>query len=154
MTSLRALANRRMTLIRSARATLAGDYDATPKTLGNPPKIEGSIGNRNIVSQSHSLGSETMRLRIDTATESQGLSPVSRSRDNETEAVPVGPTARAATMRLPPSWADPTALPSPGSWCACCHLGRWWTEAAEPRGWRCWTCHPPPVGNLAVEIAT
>ncbi len=154
MTSLRALANRRMTLIRTARATLAGDYDPAPQTPAILPKIEASSGNCNVVSQSHSLGGETMRLRIDTAIESQGLMPVSCSRDNETESVPVGSTARAAAMRLPPSWADPAALPAPGSWCACCHGGRWWAEAVEPRGWRCWTCHQPPAGILIVEAST
>jgi hypothetical protein len=146
MTGLRALANRRITLIRTARATLAGNFDRTPQTPANPPNIEALNGNRNGVSQSHSLGGETMRLRIDTAIKSHGLTSVSRSRDDETAPVPVEPGARTAAMRLPPSWADQTALPAPGSWCACCHMGRWWIEATEPRGWRCWTCHPPSAG--------
>ena len=79
-------------------------------------------------------------------------------RKNEVEGVTVKEAElaglRRAALQRPPSWTDPAAAPWPGCWCSCCHLGRWWTEAAEPRGWRCWTCHPPPVGNLAVEIAT
>jgi hypothetical protein len=55
---------------------------------------------------------------------------------------------RAALMR-PPAWADTTARPAPGAWCGCCgraerNGGRWWQEAAGPRGWRCMTCYPPP----------
>ncbi len=49
---------------------------------------------------------------------------------------------RAALAR-PPSWAKPAAIPSPGCFCRCCELGRWWCEIVAPKGWRCWTCHPP-----------
>jgi hypothetical protein len=49
---------------------------------------------------------------------------------------------RGALVR-PPAWPDPAALPSPGCFCSCCKLGRWWCELVEPKGWRCWTCHPP-----------
>ena len=48
-----------------------------------------------------------------------------------------------AALQRPPSWSDAAAVPWPGCWCSCCRLGRWWTEVREPRGWRCWTCHPP-----------
>jgi hypothetical protein len=24
-----------------------------------------------------------------------------------------------------------------------CHGTRWWSERHQPKGWRCWTCHPP-----------
>ena len=59
--------------------------------------------------------------------------------------VPGDPHAglRWAAMKRPPSWSDPAARPSPGCLCSCCGLGRWWTESANPRGWRCFTCHPP-----------
>ncbi len=55
--------------------------------------------------------------------------------------------ARTGTKR-PPSWPDPRDVPPPGAWCGCCGRfsrtgGHWWREAAEPKGWRCWTCHPP-----------
>ena len=63
--------------------------------------------------------------------------------------------ARAGIKR-PPSWSDPQDVPPPGAWCGCCGRfsgigGRWWREAAEPKGWRCWTCHPPvplPPGGV------
>ena len=42
-----------------------------------------------------------------------------------------------------PSWADADDMPKPGDRCHCCHGGTWWTESAEPAGWRCHTCHPP-----------
>jgi hypothetical protein len=46
----------------------------------------------------------------------------------------------------PPALAHPpgdTTPPPPGAWCRACQGTRWWTERREPRGWRCWTCHPP-----------
>ncbi len=56
---------------------------------------------------------------------------------------------RAALMR-PPSWGErPDCCPAPGAWCSCCGRtppaqgGRWWQERETPKGWRCWTCHPP-----------
>ena len=51
---------------------------------------------------------------------------------------------RQAALQRPTSWADPDAPPWPGCWCSCCRLGRFWTEANQSKGWRCWTCHPPP----------
>jgi hypothetical protein len=53
-----------------------------------------------------------------------------------------------AGLQRPPAWSDPAAVPPAGAWCGCCGRfsrsgGRWWREAAEPKGWRCWTCHPP-----------
>lgn len=48
-----------------------------------------------------------------------------------------------AARRRPPSWADPTALPSRGCCCTCCKGQRWWRESEAPRGWRCSICHPP-----------
>lgn len=56
---------------------------------------------------------------------------------------------RLSGLQRPPAWADATSTPPPGAWCGCCgrHTpqdgGRWWREAREPTGWRCWTCHPP-----------
>jgi len=54
----------------------------------------------------------------------------------------------AAELQRPPAWSDPASVPPPGAWCGCCGRfsksgGRWWREAVEPKGWRCWTCHPP-----------
>jgi hypothetical protein len=43
----------------------------------------------------------------------------------------------------PTSWADPSAVPSLGYWCSCCHGQRWWCERENPKGWRCGRCHPP-----------
>jgi len=62
---------------------------------------------------------------------------------------------RAARQR-PPSWADPAALPSRGCICSCCKGQRWWCEREVPKGWRCWTCHPPVhlPRNAVAEIAT
>jgi hypothetical protein len=52
-------------------------------------------------------------------------------------------TVAGLAMHRPPSWADPAELPLHGSWCRCCRGSRWWSERKVPRGWRCWTCHPP-----------
>jgi hypothetical protein len=53
----------------------------------------------------------------------------------------------AAGLQRPPAWSDPASVPPPGAWCGCCRIqkngGRWWTEVASPKGWRCWVCHPP-----------
>lgn len=46
------------------------------------------------------------------------------------------------------SWSDPTARPSPGSWCRNCEYSRWWGNES---GWRCWACHPPD-GLAASDI--
>jgi hypothetical protein len=48
-----------------------------------------------------------------------------------------------AALQRPPSWADPTALPSRGCFCSCCKGQRWWCEREVPRGWRCSVCYPP-----------
>ena len=50
---------------------------------------------------------------------------------------------RRAALQRPPSWSDTTACPAPGCFCSCCNGRRWWCELDAPRGWRCWTCHPP-----------
>jgi hypothetical protein len=71
---------------------------------------------------------------------------------------------RVAALMRPPSWSGPTPPPPRGAWCACCSRnhrsgGRWW----KPRharsdglglgpGWRCMTCHPPPVDSAEVEV--
>jgi hypothetical protein len=40
--------------------------------------------------------------------------------------------------------SDASLTPPPfGAWCRACRGTRWWTERREPKGWRCWTCHPP-----------
>lgn len=66
--------------------------------------------------------------------------PAPRSAEGHREHVEA--LARAGLLR-PPSWGDPAAVPSPGSRCSCCHGSTWWTERADPSGWRCCTCHPP-----------
>jgi hypothetical protein len=43
---------------------------------------------------------------------------------------------------MPVSWSDATITPTPGARCRCCNGNRWWTEAVQPNGWRCSTCHP------------
>jgi hypothetical protein len=48
-----------------------------------------------------------------------------------------------AALQRPPSWADPTALPSRGCFCSCCKGRRWWREREAPKGWRCSVCYPP-----------
>ena len=53
-----------------------------------------------------------------------------------------------AAMQRPVSWADPAAIPSSGAWCSCCRGRRWWCERIEPKGWRCWTCHPPSSSDV------
>ena len=35
------------------------------------------------------------------------------------------------------------AKPKQGAWCGCCRSSRWWTEAQDPKGWRCHMCHQP-----------
>jgi hypothetical protein len=74
-------------------------------------------------------------------------------RRDATQAAMVDGLVVAARGR-PPSWADPTALPSRGCFCTCCKGQRWWRECAAPKGWRCSTCHPadhlPP--NAVTEL--
>lgn len=43
---------------------------------------------------------------------------------------------------MPTSWADPTIVPIAGAFCRNCNARTWWTEAVNPRGWRCSRCHP------------
>jgi len=69
------------------------------------------------------------------------------------------PEPEALPYRLP-SWGDPGDVPKPGDRRGCCGRhgsgGRWWTERAEPKGWRCARCHPgdhlPEAGRF--EVAT
>jgi hypothetical protein len=46
-------------------------------------------------------------------------------------------------LRRPPSWSGATTIPLRGCLCSCCGSRRWWREAHNARGWRCWACHPP-----------
>jgi hypothetical protein len=48
-----------------------------------------------------------------------------------------------APIREPRRWSYPADEPLDGDWCACCSGQRFWCEAIAPKGWRCWTCHPP-----------
>jgi hypothetical protein len=66
-----------------------------------------------------------------------------------------------AALARPPSWSGPTSPPPPGAWCSCCSRsrrsgGRWWREAAEPKGWRCRNCYPPDhlQADQVVEVRT
>jgi hypothetical protein len=65
------------------------------------------------------------------------------------------PVRRAALIR-PPSWSDPAARPSAGCFCSCCKTRRWWCEREQPKGWRCYTCHPPDCmgPDETVEVRT
>ncbi len=66
-----------------------------------------------------------------------------------------------AALARPPSWSGPTSPPLLGAWCSCCGRsrrsgGRWWREAAEPKGWRCRNCYPPDHlrADQVVEVRT
>ena len=66
-----------------------------------------------------------------------------------------------AALARPPSWSGPTSPPPPWAWCSCCGRsrrsgGRWWREAAEPKGWRCRNCYPPDHlrADQVVEVRT
>lgn len=59
-----------------------------------------------------------------------------------------------ASRQRPTSWADPAATPTPGCRCRCCDGARWWCERTEPKGWRCWTCHPPTGLDDVTEART
>jgi hypothetical protein len=56
---------------------------------------------------------------------------------------PCGGCGGPAGRRRPPAWSGAAALPSAGAWCSCCRGQRWWSEARDPKGWRCHACHPP-----------
>ena len=64
--------------------------------------------------------------------------------------------ARSAHGRSarPPSWWDAQDTPREGDRCSCCRSGSWWTAAAEPDGWCCSACHPPPPGLALTTIDT
>ena len=60
-----------------------------------------------------------------------------------------------AALQRPPSWADPTALPSRGCFCSCCKGRRWWREREAPKGWRCSVYYPPDhLPSIAVAEMT
>jgi hypothetical protein len=54
-------------------------------------------------------------------------------------------------LRIPSSSPSPEWPPLPGDQCSCCGGRRWWRERGAPRGWRCWTCHPP-VGETPITV--
>lgn len=71
------------------------------------------------------------------------------------------PVALLSGYQRPPGWSDPDDGPQAGEWCGCCSRwhrrpGRWWRETDAPRGWRCWTCHPPVhlAPGEVVEVRT
>ena len=59
-------------------------------------------------------------------------------------------------LRRPPSWSDATTIPLRGCLCSCCFGRRWWCEARNPSGWRCWACHPPDhlTPDAVTEVRT
>jgi hypothetical protein len=67
---------------------------------------------------------------------------------------------RLGGLLRPPCWSNLTSPPPPGAWCSCCGRftpeagGRWWREAKDPSGWRCFTCHPPPPRVAVVDVRT
>jgi hypothetical protein len=67
--------------------------------------------------------------------------PEPAERDKQHKAA--NPDPYGAPGQRPPSWAEASALPSLGCWCSCCRGQRWWCERADPKGWRCGSCHPP-----------
>jgi hypothetical protein len=82
-----------------------------------------------------------VRLTPSTPRPPQLLGTTERTHSDGQQAALVSGLLHAARRR-PPSWADPTALPSRGCFCSCCKGQRWWREREAPKGWRCWTCHP------------
>ena len=164
-TDLRALGRHRLALIASARTVAAG-------TLNQP------------VAQSHPLGNATMRLsrqggsRIGAVqSHVDATTATADGRTSCTVASPIGcdyatpPVStpggvqraaakphveRTAPSKRQPSWADSTDRPLSGDHCSCCRWGRWWCETIKPRGWRCWTCHPPDhlPPDAVTEVST
>lgn len=74
------------------------------------------------------------------------MPPGTVARLEETGLVPALPeaheTVEAARCARPPSWSETEDVPVPGDRCVCGGR-RWWCDAEAPRGWCCWTCHPP-----------
>jgi hypothetical protein len=59
------------------------------------------------------------------------------------------------TLARPPAWPGIDNPPTTGCWCSCCRGNLWWSEAVDPRGWRCCACHPAPGHqSQTVEITT
>ena len=87
---------------------------------------------------------QTLRAEELAQTAQVAVGPIPRNQPDEAgwmEREAVASMMRAALQR-PPSWANAASPPSAGCWCSCCHGRRWWTEAINPRGWRCSTCCP------------
>ena len=160
---LRALAQRRLSLIQTARATLARTPSPQVVALSHP------IGMRQcdtqdtrdcltVACQSHNDatpatddGSRNCRTVA---------SPIAC--DNATpaklgEAAPrVEQPGTARNSKRPPSWSDAREVPTEGARCTCCFGGRWWCEASDPHGWCCWNCHPPDhlLPEAVMEVRT
>jgi hypothetical protein len=159
-TDLGALGRRRLALIVSAQAVAAGALDrpvAQSQPLGNATmRLPRQGASRMVASQSQSVAtgatddartSRTVASPIgcDSATPSVSV------RSAEERAQPKPHVQRVAPSKRQPSWAEPADRPVPGNHCSCCRYGRWWCETDNPKGWRCWTCHPPD-GLAASEI--
>lgn len=160
-TDLRALAHRRLALIGGARAVAVGAFDA-------PVAVSHALGNATVRLPRQDENRAVATLSHDAVTDATDGCRISRTVaspigcDNATPVVavqevmgrPAGPECRAghvAPSKRAPSWAEPADLPLCGSNCSCCGLGRWWCERSNPRGWRCWSCHPPehlPPGDV------
>lgn len=127
---------------------LVAELQAIGVTLALRP--DGSVSFRAPAPIADSTLADARRLRSDIATvlraQLQQLpdSHVGRS---------INPPRPIDTVRCSPSWDDMTNEPQAGDRCRCCGFSAWWTETENPRGWRCATCHPPPLGLATCRVA-
>jgi hypothetical protein len=159
-TDLGALARRRLALIVSARAVAAGALDmpvAQSQPLGNATMRLPRRGDSRMVanqSQSVATGATDDARTCRTVASPIGCDSATPSVSVPSAGEPARPKAhalRVAPSKRQPSWAEPADRPAPGDHCSCCRRGRWWCERKNPKGWRCWTCHPPD-GLAASEV--
>ena len=128
--------------------------DTGDTSQGGPEAFPGSVSS--VMPTDERLGGRQAPYS-DLVSSVSALSRPGRTRNAERRLSEPGTVSHAATSFLaahqrPPSWVDPSALPSPGCFCSCCHGQRWWREREMPKGWRCWQCHPPD--HLMPEAVT
>jgi hypothetical protein len=128
--------------------------DTGDTSLGGPEAFPGSVSS--VMPTDERLGGRQAPYSGLVSSVS-ALSRPGRTRNAERRLSEPGTVSHAATSfpaahQRPPSWVDPSALPSPGCFCSCCHGQRWWCEREMPKGWRCWQCHPPD--HLMPEAVT
>ena len=66
-----------------------------------------------------------------------------------------GSAVKRVSHKLPPSWRDPTVIPSAGGQCGKCTGNVWWMDANKLSGWLCAVCYPAEnsgVGHFRVVI--